>query len=302
LTDEGKTAVFGVGSGGVPAGGEPGTPCLVVYYGRSLGRRHVLDQPEVVVGRSDAAAIQVDQELVSREHARVSVLGGTCRIQDLGSTNGTWVNDRRVEEAELRDGDLVRVGQTVFKYLTGTNIEAKYYEAIYLLSTTDGLTGAANKSSFLDILDRELRRAHRYGRRLSLAIFDIDLFKHVNDTRGHLAGDYVLRELGRLIADHVRQVDTFARYGGEEFALILPEIDRDDARTVCEKLRTLVSEHTFTYDGVVLSITVSFGVATVDACASPGKSDPPPDAARVIAAADGKLYEAKASGRNRVCA
>jgi len=302
LTDEGKTAVFGVGDSGASAGGEPGTPCLVVYYGRYLGRRHALDKPEVVLGRSDAAAIQVDHESVSREHARVTVLGGTCRIADLRSTNGTWVNDKRVEDTELRDGDLVRVGQTVFKYLTGTNIEAKYHEAIYLLSTTDGLTGAANKSSFLDILERELRRANRYGRRLSLAIFDIDLFKKVNDTWGHLAGDYVLRELGRLVGDHVRRVDTFARYGGEEFALILPEIDRDGARTTCEKLRTLISEHTFTYDGAVLAITVSFGLATVDLGPSTVKSDPPPDAARVIAAADCKLYEAKASGRNRVCA
>jgi two-component system cell cycle response regulator len=123
----------------------------------------------------------------------------------------------------------------------------------------------------------------------------------VNDTWGHLAGDSVLRELGRLVAGHVRRLDTFARYGGEEFALILPEIDRDDAKTVCEKLRTLVSEHTFTHDGVVLSITVSFGVVTVDPWASAGKSAPTPEAESVIALADGTLYEAKASGRNRVC-
>ena len=302
MTEEGKTAVFGVGDRGIPAAGAPGTPCLVMIYGHSLGRRHALDKPEVVIGRADSAAIQVDHELVSREHARITVLGGTCRIADLGSTNGTWVNDRRVEEAELGDGDLVRVGQTVFKYLTGTNIEAKYHEAIYLLSTTDGLTGAANKSAFLDILEHELRRANRYERTLSLAIFDIDLFKKVNDTWGHLAGDYVLRELSRLVADHIRRVDTFARYGGEEFALILPETGRDDARMVCEKLRTLISEQTFTYEGAVLSITVSFGVATFELRPSAEKSDPHADATRVIAAADGKLYEAKASGRNCVCA
>jgi two-component system cell cycle response regulator len=299
LTDEGKTVVFG---GGTLADGAAGTPCLVVYYGPNLGRRHALDKPEIVMGRSDSATIQVDQEAVSREHAKVAVEGGLCRITDLGSTNGTWVNDQRVEDAELRDGDLVRVGQTVFKYLTGANIEAKYHDALYLLSTTDGLTGATNKSSFLDSLDRELRRAHRYGRTVSLALFDIDLFKHVNDSRGHLAGDYVLRELSRLVGDRVRRVDTFARYGGEEFALILPEIDRDDARTVCEKLRTLVSEHPFSYDGDALAITVSVGLATVDLRAATRAADPPPSAASVIAVADGKLYEAKASGRNRVCA
>ena len=301
MTDEGKTSVFRDGDhGGAPAGAEQGTPCLVVYYGGYLGRRHALDKPEIVVGRSDAAAIQVDHESVSREHCRLTVQGGSCRIRDLGSTNGSWINDQRVEDDELHDGDLLRVGQTVFKYLTGTNIEAKYHEAIYRLSTTDGLTGAANKRAFLEVLDRELRRAHRYGRRLSLAIFDIDLFKRVNDTWGHLAGDSVLRELGRLVADQVRRVDTFARYGGEEFALILPEIDRGEARAVCEKLRTLISEHTFACDQAVLPITVSFGVATYDLRA-PAGATPPPEAASVIAAADAKLYEAKASGRNCVC-
>jgi two-component system cell cycle response regulator len=299
LADEGKTVIFG--DEGAPGDGEPGTPCLVVYYGSHLGRRHALDKPEVIVGRSEANAIQIDHESVSREHARVTVRAGACRITDLGSTNGTWINDRRVEDADLHDGDLVRIGQTVFKYLTGINIEAKYHEAIYRVSTTDGLTGAANKRAFLEVLERELRRAHRYGRRLSLALFDIDRFKQVNDTWGHLAGDAVLREVSRIVEAHVRRVDTFARYGGEEFALLLPELGQDEARAVCEKLRALIGEHPFTYAEAVLPITASFGVATVELHASQ-KGEFPPEPSSVIAAADGKLYEAKQSGRNRVCA
>jgi diguanylate cyclase (GGDEF)-like protein len=279
----------------------PGTACLIVYYGTHLGRRYLLDQPEVVLGRSAGAAIQIDEESASREHARITVRGRDCLITDLTSTNGTWVNDARVGTIELVDGAMVRVGQTVFKYLTGTNIEAKYHEAIYRLTTTDGLTGAVNKLSFLDALERELTRARHDAVSLSLAIFDIDLFKRVNDTWGHLAGDHVLRELSRLVAGQIRPVDTFARYGGEEFALILPGVDQEGARAVCERIRLLVSECSFLYDQQPLPVTVSFGIAAIDFRETPaqrGVLDP----STFIAKADERLYEAKQSGRNRVCA
>jgi len=299
LADDGKTVLSS--NEDAPQAGDVGTPCLVVYVGQHLGRRHVLDRPETTLGRSAEATIQVDHESVSREHAQISVNRGTGRVRDLGSTNGTWVNDHRITDVELRDGDLVRVGQTVFKFLSGTNIESKYHDAIYRLSTTDGLTGAANKRTLLEILERELRRAYRYQRCLSLAIFDIDWFKRVNDTRGHLTGDHVLHELGRLVSEHVRSEDTFARYGGEEFALVMPETERDGAREACETLRTIVSGHVFVYDQIPVPITVSFGIATVDGrdAAAGGH---PPDAEAVIAAADAKLYEAKSAGRNRVVA
>jgi two-component system cell cycle response regulator len=277
-----------------------GTPCLIVYYGSHLGRRYLLDQAEVVLGRSDGAAIQIDEESVSREHARITVRGRTCLLTDLASTNGTWVNDGRVESVELGDGDLVRVGQTVLKYLTGTNIEAKYHEAIYRLTTTDGLTGAVNKLSFLDALDREITRARHDAVSLGLALFDIDRFKHVNDTWGHLAGDQVLRDLSRLVAGQIRPVDTFARFGGEEFALILPGLGREAAHAVCERLCGLVSDYSFFFNQQRLPVTISCGVIAVD-FADATASLAPPGPSTCIALADGRLYEAKQLGRNRVC-
>lgn len=298
MSDEGATVVVG-NDGGARRDPEQGTPCLVVLYGQNLGRRHQLDKPALVIGRSDAAAIQIDQDSVSRDHAQIFISGAVSHITDLGSTNGTWVNDERIQSVQLRDGDLVRIGQTIFKYLTGANIEAKYHEQIYQLSTTDGLTGAANKRAFLEILEREIRRAHRYGRRFSLAMFDIDLFKRVNDTWGHLAGDAILRDLSRLVATQIRTVDTFARFGGEEFALILPEIDHDGALTTCEKLRQLVDAYKFTYNYAILPISVSFGVTTLDLADAPARI-PLTDPASVIAQADAKLYEAKQAGRNCV--
>jgi len=275
-----------------------GTPCLIVFYGRQLGHRHVLDRPEVVVGRSDSAAIQLDEDWVSREHARIAVHEQGCTLADLGSTNGTWVNDARVATTELGDGDLIRIGQTVFKYLSGRNIEAKYHEAMYRLTITDGLTGAVNKLAFLDALDREITRARHDRVSLSLAIFDIDFFKRVNDTWGHLAGDAVLRELSRLAAGQLRPVDTFARYGGEEFALILPGASRESAREACEGIRALVGQTGFSYDEHPLPVTISCGVATMDFQDASESATVSP--ATFIARADERLYDAKQRGRNRV--
>jgi diguanylate cyclase (GGDEF)-like protein len=276
----------------VPAGDS----CLVVFYGQNIGRRYFLNKPEIIIGRSDSANIQVDQDSVSRHHVKISTDKdtGQSRLKDLDSTNGTFVNNIRTLEGELRDGDIVRVGQTIFKHLSGTNIETKYHEEIYRLTTIDGLTEAYNKRFFIDALERELNRAARYGRGIALAMFDIDHFKRVNDTHGHLAGDHVLRELAHLISQNVRRQDILARYGGEEFAVILPEIDAPGSLMVCEKLRELTQNHPFSYNSARIPVTISLGIFNFDGTLR-GIED-------FIAQADAKLYAAKQAGRNRVVA
>lgn len=272
------------------------TPCLVVMYGKNLGKRHFLDRAEQILGRSDSVSIQIDQDSVSRQHAKIVAKDGRARVFDLGSTNGTFVNEARIDDVELRDGDLLKVGQTIFKFLSGSNIENKYHEEIYRLTTMDGLTGAYNKRYFLEALSRELNRAQRYDRALSLAMFDLDHFKNVNDKFGHLAGDHVLKEVSNVVQLNVRRDDIFARYGGEEFALILPEVDKRGAYQVCEKLRGRVEVHRFEYAGRVMPVTVSLGIRSLQA----GEREI--DVSRFIAEADAKLYEAKGAGRNRVSA
>lgn len=273
-----------------------GDGCLVVFYGQNIGRRHFLNKPEIIIGRSDSASIQVDQDSVSRHHVKITTdtQKKTSRISDLGSTNGTYVNNIRINDSDLRDGDIIRVGQTIFKYLSGSNIETKYHEEIYRLTTIDGLTETYNKRFFLDALERELNRSQRYDRQLALALFDIDHFKSVNDRFGHLAGDYVLRELSGLIAQNVRRQDILARYGGEEFAIILPEIDKESAASVCEKLRELTEKHVFSYNGADIPVTISLGIQPFDQSFE--------GVEEFIARADAKLYAAKQAGRNRVVA
>jgi two-component system cell cycle response regulator len=267
---------------------------MVVIYGLELGRKYDLVDQTLVVGRSSKADIQIDQESVSRNHAKIVAGPRSVTVQDLGSTNGTFVNDQVIEGTlQLRNGDLIKIGRTIFKYIAGGNIEAAYHDEIYRLTTVDGLTQVFNRRYFEEALEREISRCNRYGRELTLVLMDIDHFKKINDTHGHLAGDHVLKQLASAVKTRIRREDIFARYGGEEFALLLPEVDPPGALLMAEKVRKLVEQHPFRFDNQVIPVTVSVGLATLQANQ---------DCAELIRAADTRLYQAKDGGRNRVVA
>ncbi len=266
--------------------------CLVVIYGADLGKKYNLDAATLVLGRSSKSDVQIDQESVSRAHSKIVNTGKSIRIRDLGSTNGTYVNDELIEERVLGDGDLIKIGRTIFKFLSGGNIERAYHEEIYRLTTIDGLTQIYNKRYFLENLEREIARSNRYRRELSLAMFDIDNFKKINDTYGHLAGDSVLKALASTIKAKIRREDLFARYGGEEFSIVLPEIDGYNAHQLAEKIRKIVETTEFVFEAAKIPVTISMGVATLDPEAT--------DSATLIKRADERLYEAKNAGRNCV--
>ncbi|NBD08009.1 MULTISPECIES: GGDEF domain-containing protein [Corallococcus] len=275
-------------------GPERGTECcLVQIHGPELGKKYVLEETEFTIGRDQHNHIVVDLDNVSRRHARIWGRQGKMFVEDLQSTNGTYLNDREVLQAQpLRSGDLVKVGGSIFKFLDGDNIETQYHETIYTLTIADGLTGINNKRYFLEYLEREMGRSHRYQRTLSLMMFDIDHFKQINDVHGHLAGDYVLRELAQSIKRLVRREQCFARYGGEEFAIVMPEDGPDKARLFAEKIRKLVEDKRFLFEDKDIPVTISLGVAEV----ASEMSEP----SQFIKVADANLYKAKKSGRNRV--
>lgn len=272
-----------------PAGKEA---CLVVIYGLDLGKKYNLDRPSLIIGRSSKADIQIDQESVSRNHCKIINTGKTILLRDLGSTNGTYINDELVDEYVLRDGDFIKIGRCIFKFLSGSNIENAYHEEIYRLTTIDGLTQVYNKRYFVETMEREIGRAQRYRRDLSLIMFDIDHFKNINDTYGHLAGDYVLKQLAAVIKSRIRREDILARYGGEEFAIILPEIDSYNAFQFAEKIRRLTEKAVFKFEDTEIPVTISVGVSSL----SPDVHDPQ----EFIKLADQNLYEAKSKGRNCV--
>lgn len=264
--------------------------CLVVIYGDELGKKYNLESSTFILGRSAKCEIQIDQESVSRNHAKIINTGKLIMIRDLGSTNGTYVNDEPIDEQVIRDGDLIKIGGTIFKFLSGSNIEHSYHEEIYRLTTVDGLTQIYNKRYLMETLEREIGRAHRYNRPLSLIMFDIDHFKEVNDTYGHLAGDYVLKEMASAIKASIRREDIIGRYGGEEFVLVLPELDNYNTAMVAEKVRRLVEKHVFRFEDMVIPITISIGYCTI--------WDELESAEELIKASDENLYKAKNSGRN----
>ena len=267
--------------------------CLVVIYGAELGKKYNLESPSFIVGRSSKSDICIDQESVSRNHCKLINTGKEIVLKDLGSTNGTQVNDALVDEHVLRDGDLVKVGRTILKFLTGGNIEHAYHEEIYRLTTTDGLTQVYNRRYFLEVMERELSRAYRYERALSLVMFDIDHFKQINDTFGHLAGDCVLKQLSAVVKERIRREDIMARYGGEEFAIVLPELSKEGAMQLAEELRAIVEKEVFSFEGREIPVTISVGVASADPNVK--------DVDHFLKAADERLYAAKRQGRNRIC-
>lgn len=160
------------------------------------------------------------------------------------------------------------------------------------MATTDALTGVNNRRQFEAFMEIEITRASRYNHSVGLAMVDIDHFKDVNDTFGHQAGDYVLAELCKVLSEGLRATEIISRYGGEEFSVIIPQADLDVLRVVSEKIRTLVENHKFVYNGLKLPITVSVGAALFPQMAI--------DKDSLVEAADKALYVAKNSGRNRV--
>ncbi len=281
----------------VPAESESaraGGACIIVIYGAELGRRVSLGTSAFEIGRSANNDLFIDQESVSRHHARMTCDGEGYLLSDLGSTNGTYVNDERVRaQRRLVDGDQVRIGRSILKFMTGANVEVQYHEEIYRLMTVDGLTQAYNRRYFDEALEREVNRSRRYERTLSLVVFDIDHFKVVNDTHGHLVGDNLLRSIASAVKPRLRREDIFARTGGEEFAVLLPEIALDGARITAEKIRSIVQCTPLEHEQVLIACTVSLGIATL------ATEDAAP--AELYKRADARLYEAKQSGRNLTC-
>lgn len=270
--------------------------CLVVIYAEDrgvMGRRYLLNSGVARIGRMPDNEIALGDEAVSRRHARIERGGDGWLLMDVGSRNGTLLNEAELlGRAKLRRDDRIRIGSTIFKYLSGVDVESLFHEEIYQLSIVDHLTGLHNRRFFDDSLEREFSRARRYRRALTVMMIDIDWFKRINDQHGHPTGDIVLHEVGALLKRTLRRDETIARYGGEEFGLVLPETDLGAGLRLAEELRAAVAAACFSHQNASISVTVSVGVATLAA-----SDQRPSDLTR---RADGKLYEAKHAGRNRV--
>jgi diguanylate cyclase (GGDEF)-like protein len=266
---------------------------LIVLSEPRLGSRVLLTETPVEIGRGATGGLLLDADSVSRKHARVEWSGSNHRIVDTGSTNGTFVNGSRVQAHELRDGDRVQIGKVLLKYIATGNIEAAYHEEFQRLMRFDPLTGCSNKRSFDEALKTAVTTARTSVKPLSLAVFDLDFFKKINDTHGHVAGDSVLCELASVAREAMPKDLVFGRVGGEEFAVLWENSDRAAMVDVAETVRRAAEKHPFGFEGKRLALTISAGVAE-----RASGSDETGEA--LYKRADTKLYEAKNSGRNCV--
>ncbi len=280
----------------------PGVPVLspvraylVHIYppGANLGLRHALTDRAMVLGRDPGCDITIDDSSVSRHHARFLPDGDGFTVVDLDSTNGTSVNKVAITECRLKDGDDLRFGNCIYRYLASGNVEAQYHEELHQLVITDVLTHISNRRHLMHCLDRELLRSARYQRPLAIVMFDVDHFRIINEHHGHLGGDFTLRELAQCVQGIIRKEGMVARYGGEEFAVVLPEANLEMGMHAAERIRDRVVNHPFEYAGRPFSVTVSLGVA-----ATSGQELLTPE--EFIDQADRLLYQAKRDGRNRV--
>lgn len=278
--------------------------CLVQYNGDQLGKRFSMEQSVNIAGRSPETSIFIDESSVSRRHAKIFIGSDHATIEDLGSSNGTFVNNAPIKAARiLKDGDMIRLGAILFKYFSSTNIDNLVHDKIYRMVTMDPGTGVFNRRYLQDTLKSEFKISRVYNQDISVIYYDLDFFKKVNDTYGHKAGDQILKESAQLIRNIIRRQDMLCRLGGEEFVIILPSTHIHIATELAERIRKTMEKHVFVLeiaksDGTAQKVehqqTLSLGVASL----VPTMEDPK----SLLEIADERLYQSKSSGRNKVTA
>jgi diguanylate cyclase (GGDEF)-like protein len=273
-----------------------GRPRITVMTGMSAGRVFPLDtKNEFVIGRSRHADIRIEDPGVSREHCRLLRRDGRVYVEDLSSRNGTLLNGDRVARVPLEPGDRVQLGPaTILQLGVFDETEEALAHALYEASTRDPLTRAFNRRYFFQRLDVEVAYARRHEARLAVLLIDLDDFKRVNDTYGHVAGDEALRAVANAVADSIRTEDLLARYGGEEFALLVRETPLQLAQLFAERIRHRVDGLRVPCAGEKLRVTCSIGVAELSEIGESAAAE------RLVSLADKRLYLAKSLGRNRV--
>jgi diguanylate cyclase (GGDEF)-like protein len=273
---------------------------LTVVSGPSTGRVFTVAEggDPTVVGRGKEVQVRIDDAGASREHARfLETEDGKYVVEDMGSTNGTFVDGKRIERAELQSGDRIHIGPNVVISFAIVAAQAEHVaHQLYESSVRDPLTRVHNRRYLVERLASEFAYATRHKTQLAIIMFDLDLFKRVNDTHGHLAGDDVLREVAALVQRLVRAEDVFARFGGEEFVLLVRGIEHPNVGRFAERVRSAVERLEVAFEEMLLRVTVSLGYASITEL---------PDAQRdsdgLLGLADDRLYKAKTAGRNRVC-
>ncbi len=268
-------------------------PLIIVLAGSNVGEMFEVNGDEII-GRAKGNAIHVVDDGVSREHARIVRDGDDLCVEDMGSRNGTYLNGKRTKRRVLSDGDKIQVGRTtILKFTLHDKVDDSFQQHMYDSALRDGLTQAFNKRYFVDRMHSEFQFAHRHSVPLSLVLIDLDKFKEINDTYGHMAGDHVLTEFADAVHQSMRNEDVLCRYGGDEFAVICRSIPIDGTITFANRLLKTIRELEIVYGDHFIPLTVSIGVSAIPDASVDSADD-------LLGTADRALYWAKEQGRNRV--
>ncbi|MEE2757207.1 MAG: GGDEF domain-containing protein [Myxococcota bacterium] len=267
---------------------------LVTIRGPKLGQRRILDPltKGIRLGRDEGADIPLNDDSVSRFHCEIIREESGWFITDLGSTNGTYLGHQVVDRAPIENGDLIKVGATIFKFLSTKDIESAFHEEIYRIAIIDGLTQIYNSRYLDEFLNREISRCRRHGRPMSLIMFDLDGFEEINEQFGQLSGDHVLKFIAGKLNRRIRREELFARYRADEFVVALPETDLDDALKFADIIRESVEIMPIAFDGWKIPVSISVGVGRFDHKMT--------KASELLDNAHDALNRAKAKGRNQV--
>jgi two-component system cell cycle response regulator len=270
-------------------------PYLIVLAGSAMGVMYHIEREVTVIGRGEKADLRIIDDGISREHSRVVRKGDTITVEDMGSTNGTFCNGIRLASQVMAEGDKIMIGTgTILKFTYHDEIDEVFQQQLTESALRDPLTKIYNRKFFLDRVQNEFAYADRHRQPLALLFLDIDRFKSINDTHGHPVGDEVLKDLAALMTKSLRGEDVLARYGGEEFAVICRGLDLARAQLLAERIRSAIEQHRFEARERIIPVTVSIGVASFPDARVRSAGD-------LIVLSDETMYEAKRSGRNRVC-
>src|SRR4051794_36327540 len=282
-------------------------PALIQLRGELMGVPIPLDRDNVVLGRAVEADVRVNDFRASRLHARISTerdeVNDTSRyrITDLNSTNGTLVNGQAITEALLNEGDKITIGDHLFRFEMFDEIDREFQQHIHRLLAHDELTGLLTSKSFFSELRREAALAQEDSKPFCVLMMDIDYFKQVNDSYGHLVGSQTLEEIGGVIKSALRAGDVASRFGGEEFAAFLLDADYAQGLVAAERVRSAIEKHDFAAVRKGASGELKFHKITISIRVAAFPDDAR-DPIELIELADSALYRAKRSGRNRICA
>ncbi len=260
----------------------------------NFGKIYPFFTDTISIGRDGRNDLVINDIKVSKFHCKIKVkqndTGPYIELEDLNSTNGTYINDQLVEQSFLNSGDKIELGDLTLRFTVNDEVEEKFHSKLFNFATTDVVTSLYNKRFIMNELDNQIKIAKRNKRHFSIMLLDIDDFKKLNDDFGHLAGDAYLKTTAFHLTQSLREQDLAGRFGGEEFLVLLPETDIRGAVKLAERIRNAIFNAELVYEKQTIKATISIGIAQYD-----GETP-----SSLINNADKELYNAKTNGKNRI--